>query len=236
MLQIIGNKNWSGMKKLAVFKAVSKKQSDLPEGYTKLDYLLNTQGAYIDTGMVLDRRCKITIAFEADERDDNRALFGWRRSGNFNQPYQFYINTNKPQEHLDRLIIIGVGANVSFVGSKECFELNVKNTLVVCPADGIVTLNGSNVTFNYELAIRYAYNASGSSEIAPALFAFNNAGTIGGISNGMKLYRYKVEKDGELLQDFIPCISPEDIYGVYDLVSETFIGSSNENSFTGGND
>ena len=211
---------------------------NLPAGYTKIDYLSNPNGGYINTGNPLYKGCKITIQFYSSETTGNVALYGWRWSGDYTGTSQLYINYNSNYQGSPAwVIIVGIGVNnIESIGTRHCFDLNVKNTLIIDTDNNVILLNNEQVSFNYNPA--KPFNTSGSSVYNPTLFVFNNKGTMpqSSVSTTMRLYKYKVEQDGQLLLNYIPCLNPDQEYGVFDTVTNTFIGSSNSNKFTGGND
>ena len=211
---------------------------ELPTGYTQLDYISNPNGAYINTGMNVNNSCKITLTLETETSNSNHVQYGWRRSGTYKNPYQLYVNSNYDSisGSVVRLIIIGHDITTpTAIGSTTCFEFGTRTTLIMDAPNNSVTVNGTAASFTYNFSSGKAFDSNGSSAYTPCIFTFNAAGTpnTSVIDTGMKLYEYKVEQGGHTLQHLIPCKNSSDVYGVYDLVSKTFIGSANGQVFTG---
>lgn len=49
----------------------------------------------------------------------------------------------------------------------------------------------------------------------------------------MTLYSCKIYDNGTLARDYIPCVSPDGEYGLYDMVEEKFYSNQGTGQFTG---
>ena len=106
-----------------------------------------------------------------------------------------------------------------------------KTIFVFDTGSNSITVNNSD--FNRNHVCRRGFNDSGSSVYAPYILAINNKGTPAAVSHNTNVYYYKVEYNGAVIQHMIPCISPNNEYGLYDVIREQFFGSANGQRFDG---
>lgn len=200
---------------------------ELPQGYTKINYLSNPNGAYIDTGTPLVNGCKITVAFNADNlkgSNDDCYIYGWRYSGDYSKSNQLGINQYGNTTY--------VCAGTSSIAHANKWSTLADTTIVFDAIAGVMTVNGTNLSCNY--ANGAAFDTNGSSVYNPYLFAFNARGNAVSIHKKVKLYRYSVERNGAYEQYMIPCIDPNGVYGLYDTARKVFLTSANAKTFYGG--
>lgn len=96
---------------------------------------------------------------------------------------------------------------------------------------GIITTNKGKVS--YHGIERSVNNTSFQSGIPMYLFGANNNGTFH-YQASMKLYSCQIYDNDILIRDYIPCINPNGIYGLYDKVNNQFYSSASSTQFTGG--
>ena len=63
------------------------------------------------------------------------------------------------------------------------------------------------------------------------LLAGTATSTVGIIA---KLYSCQIEQGGQTVRDFVPCISPDGIVGMYDLSGNAFYANTSSGTFTAG--
>lgn len=205
--------------------AMKTKKGGLPKGYTQLAYIESSSGgAYINTGLVLESGFKVSIDFEVPTSTANLSFWGYRWSGSFSDPYQCYIMSNSG----NRRIVVGTTSGGT--GNNAAFLFDHRTLIIIDAENQLVTVDGEEVTLNKDFA--NVLNGSGSSVYAPTLFTFNVVGTPSA-GCAMKLYGYKVEHNGEILQNMIPAKNAEDVCGMYDLISNQFFDSETSTPFTG---
>lgn len=200
---------------------------ELPQGFAKISYLSNPNGAYIDTGTPLANGCKITVAFNADNLTnphDDRFVYGWRRSGNYSGNDHIGIGQHGSATY--------VFAGTSTLAHMDEWSTLADTTIVFDAITGVMTVNGTNLSCNYTNGA--AFDLNGSSVYNPFLFAFNDRGNAVSIHNKVKLFRYSVERNGAYEQYMIPCIDPNGVYGLYDTARKVFLASANAKTFSGG--
>lgn len=206
---------------------------ELPPGYRRLEYIASTTGAYINTGMQIQRGDKVTLKFYTSVASSGeQAMWGYRRSGTYENAQQWYIRVTSTGR---KYIIIGRDSYMSSVGNVDSFALDTVNTLVMDSANNTVTVNGTapdGLVFDYSNG--NAFDSNGMSVQPPYLFANNDKGTVSSISEATRIYGYTVERGGAAVQNFVPVVNPSGVYGMYDTVNHTFFGSAaSEKTFTG---
>lgn len=205
-------------------------RTGLPAEYQQVEYIESTGTQYIDTGMVLNNGCVITLDFLIAESATNRTIYGWRRKGTYTQPYQAMVGANASKT---RYIAVGrASTNVP-----QCFNYNVRNKVLIDCANSQVLVNNLVVNCGADFSNGKAFDENGSSEYHPYLFALNNAGTPLAISKDSRIYGYSVQYDGELLQSFVPCYRKIDkVAGMYDVVNGVFYTNAGTGEFNVGAD
>lgn len=203
-------------------------RTGLPAEYQEVEYLESTGTQYIDTGIVLNNGCVITLDFLIAESAVNRIAYGWRRKGRYTQAYQAMVGANASKT---RYIAVGrSSANVP-----QCFEYDVRNKVLIDSVDRQVIVNNLVVNCGANFSNGKAFDENGSSELHPYLFALNNAGTPLAISEDTRIYGYSVQYEDELLQSFVPCYRKIDnVAGMYDVVNDVFYTNDGNGSFTVG--
>lgn len=184
-----------------------------PEGYEWCEYIENTSSAYINTGV----KAKATHKFEAVVNLSERIV-----TGIFGAAY-----THKPNCAL--LVRASMNATRSYLyyggGGSQCSSMIAQNAKVTIVLDkGALTFNGTaRATRSWGNYRDSAYNV----HIFKA--ADYNAYCK------MKLYSFKIWDNDVLIKDYRPVkrIS-DDVYGLWDMVDESFITSANSSTFTGG--
>ena len=191
----------------------------LPAGYTPLLYIANisSSGGYIDTGI---------------KPDDN----SWRFEGSWMlmgavETYQA-IMAAYSTESANTYRIIYNGTSITSVLLNANTLATFSTTLSVHGAEewntfiiqyGTATINGTAVSLG---------TTSGSA-ITRNVYLFSSGETAKTLVGRMG--RFKAWHNDVLTKDMIPCINPQSVYGMYDIVNDVFYGSSNANNFTGGN-
>lgn len=186
----------------------------LPEGYVALDYIDNGGLAYIDTGI--------------KPTDANWRLVGaWKR-------------TDTPSAS-DALIIGSTGdnsANNYFIKRSGTTNDKIK---VAAYTRGLfateVTLSDSGTNWHTFDLKRGTLILDGStvSISTQTLNALSATIKIGSSGYPLQVGVLTAYHNGEIVAVFQPCKNDSDVYGVFELISRRFIGSANENQFTGGN-
>lgn len=222
--------NNQDVKKLIYNNDVVWEKERLPVEYQEVEYIESTGTQYIDTGIVLNNGCVITLDFLIAEASTNRTIYGWRRKGRYTNPYQAMVGANASKT---RYIAVGRASN----NVPQCFRYDVRNKLLIDSANEQVLVNNLVVNCGANFDNGKAFDENGSSELHPYLFALNNAGTPLAISEDSRIYGYSVQYEGELLQSFVPCYRKIDnVAGMYDVVNDVFYTNSGSGTFLKGND
>jgi hypothetical protein len=191
----------------------------LPTGYTILDYIANTSssGGYIDTGIL--------------PNDNNWKFEGsWMLTGNI-ETYQSIVASYSGETANSYRIIYNNTSTTSVLINTNT-EASTQNTATVNGANewntfsiqyGAATINGTVVSIL----------TTAGTAITDNICLFSN--TVAAKILIGRIRRFKAWHNGTLVRDMIPCINPQSVYGMYDIINDVFYGSSNANNFTGGN-
>ena len=205
--------------------------SGLPKEYQEVEYLESTGTQWIDTGRNLYEGSIISIDFYITESSMNRVLYGWRRKGTYKQQYQLMIGANQSKRRY-----IAYGASSEVLDSD--FDFNTINKVIIDSYNKHIYINGEIVNCRENFGNDRVFNTDGSSELNPYLFAFNSIGSVSSTkATDIKIYKYSVKYNGDLIQNFIPCYRKSDSKpGMYDTVTKTFYTNAGTGEFLVGAD
>lgn len=188
------------------YKYVGLPETRVPVEYTEVYSIgrSTTQGAYINTGIVLKSNYTIEtkMSFGAVSGYTNRYYFGAADSSNY-----FYLQ--KPERSILRITSSTGNSSSASIEDGTEYLIEVKNNKYY--VDGSVYGNAvvPNIGDDYPLY----------------LFGYNNQGS--GTSNGnitVNFHSFKVwDDEGELILDLVPCLNYENQAGMYDVVSGAFL-------------
>lgn len=190
----------------------------LPPGYTQVEYIesTNTGGQYIDLDIllydVLNKQYDIAIKFLIKGNGKNTSRYGTLFG--CEQNIYPYPGTFIRYEANNRIIGRYIGANVADnnLGSiNTIIELTEKTP----PAKNVYNYDNSGRTHTWGTSLFSIMNANRNPE------RFVEA----------RLYYFKLFVEGALVRDMVPCISPDNIAGLYDLANDKFYSSLNGAEF-----
>lgn len=181
--------------------------------FRRLLYIENAEsGSYIDTGFLPSSNTKVVV--DGYVVDGDTAFLGERSSLNASDGYTLQFTSEQVYRFSFTNIKLAAPASYekgirhTFTGSKDGFYID--DVLIGVP---------SRKTLTTQLPIYI-------------LGAMNTAGeaTSFGI---VRVYSIQFYDGEELIADYVPCISEEGVYGMYDNVSGEFLANAGTGSFTG---
>ena len=185
--------------------------SRLPQGYTEVEYIQNTGTSYINTNLQLCSATTNTFQVEAKlvanriGSDTYQNIFACMSEAG--EPYQGF--TYRFQ---------GTTITPTFIPSNDGSFTQVTNedsTISVTAS----SINGLTYSHTYPLTICCGLNSSRSP------FRYTNT----------KVYTFKVTLNNNVVADYVPAMRDSDSkYGLYDLITDTFLVSPNGSNFVGG--
>ena len=192
-------------------RAARPHPDQLPNGYTRLEYIESTGKQYIDTLVIPQYGDCVTSSLIVTEKDGSyRALFGATPNG-FDD--KFYVSVSTRGDYF---------ANHSI--GKNKLQLNTKYNISVClhqDMSGLLTINGKNVASEkIDLESLNLYVFTRNSHEPRAV---------------LKQYTFQVSRNNGLIFNGIPARrDSDDEVGMYDLVSGTFFTNSGTGEFIAG--
>lgn len=184
---------------------------ELPEGYTAVEYIESSGNRYFDTGFTPNNNTRVKMsAVLTETANAPYALFG-ARDGNTKQFWSGYgtgVNDS--------------GASVTGFISRYNADSNSRANTSVSPTQKFeIDYDKTTFSINGESTTHTAatFTAYGSMFI----FAVNNAGTATLPCKG-RLYWFQIYDNDTLVRDFFPCVNPDGVAGLYDLVNGVFYG------------
>lgn len=197
--------------------------SELPEGYTQLDYIVSDgKETYFDTGITpsVNIRLNTKVQPVIDEEVNNPDMFilnnwqttaggtAWRvYSGPYGHDFQHYLFGAKHNNSS----FTPITGNDYVITTDEDMGLYINDTKmfdVVAGTDQSVT---NTLLF------------TGSR---------NNQGVVRSVGFCGRVYYMKLHKGAELVANYVPCQNPDGVVGMYDLVAGVFHASEGTAQFT----
>lgn len=186
----------------------------LPEGYTELEYIASTGTQYIDTGFKPNQDTRVVMDVWMTEENTLAAndFFGARTSASSKA---FAVQRNTSTDKFQHFYNNGYD-DLSFGDHtiRQIIEMN-KNVL---------SINETTHERTY---------SSFQCDYSLYLFAVNNAGVAQFFSN-IKVFSCKIYDNDVLIRDYIPCINPSGVIGLYDKINKTFYGNAGTGNFIAG--
>ena len=201
-------------------------QPELPSGYTQVEYINSVDG-YADTGV------SETDAVRAEYTVQVSNVFYAKGNHILSATNTFfpYLSGSNTAGNYSQIRAKLKGSETVATGSSSyTWALNTTYTLEGFVGNGNdVILDGNNM-----FSITAGNTVSSSSTFL--LFATQVNPSDNGYRFHGRLYSMKIYGAGDtLLRNYIPCIDSNNIAGVYDTVTQTFLSSANQNSaFTAG--
>ena len=194
--------------------------SRLPVGYTEVQYIESQypNQAYLTTSYYPNNNTRVVCDFQYTYGDTHRRLLG---SGYWSSDPSYIVeaeNTMSEQSPADLYLRFGYnGGNWLITGEYIDMQRH------------IIDFNKNEFYMDNQLVYTCTDNTFTCSNPLN-LFCDNETGY------GMfgKIFSCQIYDDGTLVANFVPCIDPNNVVGMYDIVGGVFYSSSNGNSFVAG--
>ena len=188
----------------------------LPQGYTRVEYIESTGTQYIDTGITGNLNTEVIIKVNQISASSQNTItvFGNRSD-------------------TDKAIVINLPTTVSRktqrFGNKAIdysTPLNLNTEYVIkSNKDGMYVNGDKIIAFNTTTDFTTPYN----------LRMFQIQGLVGSFYNGSTQIMFcKIYDGGNLARNFIPCTNPSNVAGMYDTVNGVFYANAGTGTFNTG--
>ena len=187
-----------------------KDGNGLPTGYTKLLYIGSTGTQYINTNFAPNQNTRIDATLHVDSAPSRNAwLFGSRNSNSTSRFEVIWIYSASTYR-----FYYGT-SNFSFSG------ISPTGLMEISVGGGTATINNVSVSPT-------ATTFSGTNSI----YLFDcNSNAVSDETSFHKLFSCQIYDNGTLVRNFIPCLNPSGIAGLYDLVNDAFYANSGSGTF-----
>lgn len=207
-----------------VWQAPSQENSRLPQGYIEVQYIKSTSsgGQYIDVNImlydVLNKNYDIAIKFNmmGNGVDNNQpTLFGCQNTTN---PWPgTFIRINNVGATTVTGRYIGSSTKDNNLGN---INTDIELPARTSPNKNVYNLNNGGKTHTWGTSLFCTFN----NQEKTSMNRFCEA----------KLYYFKLFVEGTLVRDMVPCINPNNVAGLYDIVNDVFYSSPNGAKFEAG--
>ena len=192
--------------------------SDLPDWYTRVEYIKSDGNQYIDTNLNGYMGYKYELVFQQDNTANSRVwwVFG----------QQSYVGTNMSITWSSWRMVRweSVASNQRGINNIDTLNTN-KHTIVI---------DDWNITYDWVSKWRSAgHNSDFVIEKHIYLFTANPGDTTPTSNMNGKIYSYKVwNNSGMMIQNFVPCKNSNGVYWMYDVIWQVFYPSIWSAQFT----
>lgn len=195
----------------------------LPNGYSELEYIESTGSQYIDTLIYPDDTFGYKVDMEQIDSVGEQCPLGCM--GNDNRFVGVYF-TSRETGTSTETVLVGWATLANPFNYPNGFSTN-QRVISRCNY-----MNDRKVVFNgYEVLDITNHHIQGT--IENSLYLFNRHFRVGGLFKG-RIYNAVISKGDEIYADFIPCVNPNGVVGMYDIVRHLFFSSPNSVAFIAG--
>lgn len=190
----------------------------LPGGYTLKSYIQTSGAQWIDTGYTPNENTRIIADMEIGSTNPGaKCLFGTRNSPSATATLAYTLwSLNGGTTARSDYFGSSVSKTFDFLGWRIAIDKNKRT----CQLDSTVLSNSA---------------ATGQAALNLYLFTVNNNGSVNTAYNiTAKLYSLQIYENDTLVRNFIPCINPEGMIGLFDAVGLAFYGNSGTGTFIAG--
>lgn len=186
---------------------------ELPEGYTRVEYIESSGTQYIDTGFVPNQDTRLVAKIKCIAGSSTVWALGARTSNTSNM---FCFIASASGYYMTQY-----GTNQGALSS----DLNKSEPFILEKNKNVTSMNGETVLTSTAATFTCPVNLT--------LFAVNNNGTIN--KGSVSIYSCQIFDNGTLVRRYIPVIQDSDgAVGLYDLVQHEFVGNAGTGAFTAG--
>lgn len=202
------------------WKENENKPSRLPEGYAEVEYIQSSGTQYIDTNISEFQDLSIDCDIEFTE-ENSKSMSVFIASRKQSSTYLFFGLDTSTDNEIRCLYATGRYIFGPIISNKR-YHCKVKT--------GEREFSVNDDKFIASTTFTTSYNSM-------FIFATHNAYSDSATSfSKMRLYSFDItrDSDGEYIRQYIPCIDPSGIIGLYDLAEKKFCSNSGTGSFTAG--
>lgn len=190
----------------------------LPGGYTLKSYIQTSGTQWIDTGYTPNENTRVIADMEIGSTNPGaKCLFGTRNSASATATLAYTLwSLNGGTTARSDYFGSSVSKTFDFLGWRVAIDKNKRT----CQLDSTVLSNSAT---------------TGQAALNLYLFTVNNNGSVNTAYNIIaKLYSLQIYEGDTLVRNFIPCINPEGVIGLFDVVGLAFYGNSGTGTFIAG--
>lgn len=190
----------------------------LPEEYTKLEYIESTGTQYIDTGFKPTYQTRVVIDVQlAEYASVTRGIFGSRNANSPTASQSFSMFQTSATE-----------IRTDYFGTGKTISVDSSSARLLIDKSANATIVGGATVENTAVS-------SGESPYNLYLLSYNNIGSPPSSgSTAAKLYSCQIYDNGTLIRDYIPCLNPSGKVGLFDWENGVFYANAGTGSFVAG--
>lgn len=179
-------------------------KTGLPKGYFRCEYIESDGTNFIDTGFKPNQDTKVILDIDCpiDTGNTSKYIFGTDSGSSSKGAFSLSTYLGKYQSYYN-------------TSGALSFENNGANRMTIVKDKQHTYCNGTLVASATYASFQLDYSAY--------IFCSNRAGSSYNATS-LKLYSCQIYDNGVKVRDYVPCVSPEGYFGLYDLVTDEFCG------------
>ena len=221
-------------------ESVGDNETELPLGYTEVEYLQSSGTQYINTNIYFDFSKNFRVVGKVINPDTTtrKIILSSYISDNTNYASNSFEfgGTSNSQPGKFRTYFQKVGYTTTSIWSTSALP---QDTLLEYNTFYSVTDGKCYTTINYGTdSLSYSGTVTSNTDVAtnPLRFFLDYRSGASAIANPVKIGRTKIYKDDKLVGNFIPAKNSSNVLGMYDTVTKTFYTNNGTGTFTAGNE
>lgn len=214
---------------------IVKYDADGIEGYTRVGYIQNTNDSYIDTGYIPNVNSRFSVEATIDDTlSAARFLFGQRPSYCTNASELMLTDTQQVKWVFGTYT--GSYSNDSNFNLSVVVNAGTKCSFVTDDSKITVTPDGGNAVTKTASG-KQSGTPSGNTVLSVFIFTNHYNSGASGSRTLAKIHSFKIYEGPTLVRDYVPAQRDIDgVYGLYDLINNTFITTAEgTTALSGGN-
>jgi len=222
--EFIHSEDSNGIESYPNFEMIT---SQLPQDYVELQYI-KLENAYVDTLYKCNVNTKVVTIFTVS-KSSNTYIHAFGNSGDSNFPMYFSIYSSGK-------VAFAVDTDVVDKTDTTRIVLNERQSLDVDSPANKLTLNdpeeeaknvmsdpGTRKYMGYEYSLLTTRSGTATNNLLIGARSTTDYSTT---DNGMIMYKFQIYDNGSMVRNFIPCINPDLVVGLYDTINNKFYQSS----------
>lgn len=194
----------------ALYNVWVKKSISLPDGYTQLKYIESTGTQYVDTGFIPNQDTRVVASYKMLQPSDSVWYKLWGSgNGSYNNDFSAWTKGTTQIQH--------------YYGTQNIINTNING--------GLVNIDANKNNWTYNGILNTYPEQTFACGYSMYIFNINVDNNAAYVNAKMQLFSFKIYDNNILVRNYIPCLNPSNVAGLYDLENGVFYGDASGGTF-----